>query len=249
MSEEPEPRTGARPSQDCIAGVYNYCDRWCSACPVSNRCLVFVQQEEPTASRCGPLSETVPWSAQVGYWLRRALRLVHERAGARGIEAKPWVPGPGGNRGAVTPFTHGRLAARAYAYCDAVHRWQRERPVEAARNEERDPRLPQDVIDHFAPLIASKIRRAITSLAWEEGDGWAVAEARDSDGSAKVALLGAERSLAAWADLRDSGLADDGRIDDSQRRLRWLIEELEAVFPGARAFVREGLDQLASPAT
>lgn len=24
-----------------IPGIYNYCDRWCERCPLSNRCLTY----------------------------------------------------------------------------------------------------------------------------------------------------------------------------------------------------------------
>ena len=29
-----------------ISGVYNYCDRWCERCPLSNRCLTYAMQIE-----------------------------------------------------------------------------------------------------------------------------------------------------------------------------------------------------------
>jgi|GEM_PF-5249105 len=29
-----------------IPGIYNYCDRWCEKCPLSHRCLLFLQQLE-----------------------------------------------------------------------------------------------------------------------------------------------------------------------------------------------------------
>src|SRR5215203_4812547 len=27
-----------------IPGVYNYCDRWCEACPLSHRCMVYAME-------------------------------------------------------------------------------------------------------------------------------------------------------------------------------------------------------------
>ena len=67
--------------------------------------------------------------------------------------------------------------------------------------------------------------------------------AADYDGSAKVALLGIERSHAAWLELVHRGLASPIDIEPLIADLIWLCDELERVFPHARAFVRPGLDQ------
>jgi hypothetical protein len=32
--------------KDTIPGIYNYCDRWCERCPLSNRCLLYLQELE-----------------------------------------------------------------------------------------------------------------------------------------------------------------------------------------------------------
>src|SRR5436190_1902039 len=31
---------------DLISGIYNYCDRWCERCPLSNRCLTYAMEVE-----------------------------------------------------------------------------------------------------------------------------------------------------------------------------------------------------------
>ena len=33
---------------DLIAGIYNYCDRWCERCPLTRRCLVYATENEPS---------------------------------------------------------------------------------------------------------------------------------------------------------------------------------------------------------
>lgn len=238
--QEHEPVAAEAP--DYIPGVYNYCDRWCSACPASARCRVF--QEEQASSRrerdAGTTAMSFP--AQVGHWLQRALELLREKARA-GADGDAWWAEPSSaGTVAVTPFVHGRLVSRADAYRDLVFAWQAERPIESRESADPDPAVPQDVIDHFVLLIGSKVQRAVTSLEWERQDpsgDWP----RDSDGSAKVAVLGAQRSLAAWRDLRDSGLASDAQIDACVEKLGWLIRELDRVFPSARSFIRPGLEE------
>jgi len=62
-------------------------------------------------------------------------------------------------------------------------------------------------------------------------------------GSAKVALIGLERSHAAWLRLSELGLASNQEAHDFITQLVWLADALEGRFPRARAFVRPGFDE------
>jgi hypothetical protein len=88
-------------------------------------------------------------------------------------------------------------------------------------------------------LIGAKINRALT--VWpDESSEFASA---DADGSAKVALIGIERSHAAWLSLVDRGIAPAIQAEPFIADLVWLGEELERIRPRARAFVRPGFDE------
>ena len=64
---------------------------------------------------------------------------------------------------------------------------------------------------------------------------------KDSDGSAKIALIAMDRSISAWAGLRET-LGDDSVLDLLVQLTR-LRRETEALFPNARRFVRPGFDE------
>jgi hypothetical protein len=64
----------------------------------------------------------------------------------------------------------------------------------------------------------------------------------DANGSAKVALIGIERSIGAWTILRDAYPREDAQIQDFQRRLARLRRMLDAALPDARSFRRPGFD-------
>jgi hypothetical protein len=90
-------------------------------------------------------------------------------------------------------------------------------------------------------MIYVKVRRALRGLAdrsFEERD-WPA----DHDGSAKVALLAVERSQAAWLQIIEQGMATWQEAEPFIRQLLWLRDEIERVFPNARAFVRPGFDE------
>ncbi len=65
---------------------------------------------------------------------------------------------------------------------------------------------------------------------------------KDSDGSAKVALIAIDRSIAAWGQMREHFPQRRDDILDVLVHLDRLRRKTETLFPDARAFVRPGFD-------
>jgi len=65
---------------------------------------------------------------------------------------------------------------------------------------------------------------------------------KDSDGSAKVALIGTDRSIAAWAGLQQHFPEKADEILDFLLLLERIRKRTEKELPNARAFVRPGFD-------
>ncbi len=88
-------------------------------------------------------------------------------------------------------------------------------------------------------FIMIKLKRAFHSLVEEKKEprDWP----RDSEGTAKVALIGVDRCIAAWAVVRDRLPAHGDAALDFMLRLDRLRKKVEAGFPG-----RELLSGLAS---
>jgi hypothetical protein len=66
---------------------------------------------------------------------------------------------------------------------------------------------------------------------------------KDSDGSAKVALIGIDRSIAAWRLMQLSLTERDNSIVPLILQLERLRHRLEKSFPDARGFIRPGFDE------
>ena len=64
----------------------------------------------------------------------------------------------------------------------------------------------------------------------------------DANGSAKVAIIGIERSIAAWAGLLPHFPEQENGILDLLVILKRLLPQVEAAFSNARAFQRPGFD-------
>lgn len=95
--------------------------------------------------------------------------------------------------------------------------------------------------------IAVKTMRALSARIDERMDERAAEIAefpKDSDGSAKVALIGIDRSIAAWRLMQLSLPERQISIVPLILQLERLRQRIESAFPEAREFVRPGFDEI-----
>jgi len=119
------------------------------------------------------------------------------------------------------------------------------RLISSKDNPEKEVREIKDVMDivkWYQFQIHVKIRRAIQSGLAEEMDGDDDFP-KDSDGSAKVALIGIDRSIMAWRVLMTHFPAKGKDISPMPELLENLRGRVENRFPCARNFVRPGFDE------
>jgi hypothetical protein len=114
------------------------------------------------------------------------------------------------------------------------------RPLSLNRGDERVIDAV-DTIEAIAPLVPSKVFRAISGAGEEDYDPGDLQS--DENGSAKIARLVIADSRAAWKVLMELGRATaDGVPALLVRRLEEIDAGLAARFPHAMAFVRPGFD-------
>lgn len=217
-----------------IIGIFNYCDRWCEACAFTSHCRLFADKAEieasldpgmkalVDASPLEPAPPPPPWLAELLEAMDQAVLKVTE-------DDEPFER--------ALPAEHVVIEERAHGYLARVHLWLRRHALASTH----DPANPGAIVIWFHTLIAAKVHRALHGLAEDDPDDrdWPP----DYDGSAKVALIGIERSHAAWLQLVERGEADDADAAACITDLVWLCNSLERVFPNARAFVRPALDE------
>ncbi len=255
--------TGLARDPRFIPGIYNYCDRWCERCPFTTRCLTYAMEQRHEA---GPESRD---PSNAAFWQRlhetfqATLELVRDLAAREGIDLES------GDAEAAAAERRDReagldhpLARAAKAYAKLVDEWfesadplfeskqdelnlklelgvrQSDPPVEAANIEDAT-----DVLRWYQHQIFVKLMRAIGGVA-EEGPPDPPEFPRDSDGSAKVALIAMDRSIGAWGVLRQHFPEEGDTIIGVLAHLSRLRRRTEAAFPSARAFVRPGFDAI-----
>ncbi|NOX86352.1 MAG: hypothetical protein GXO86_10390 [Chlorobi bacterium] len=103
--------------------------------------------------------------------------------------------------------------------------------------------LAMEVAFYYHLQIWVKVIRALTSSYEDFEDDPEFADfPKDSDGSAKVALLGIDQSIAAWTTIWKYADSMKPELGEKIRLLRQLRSAIERVFPKARAFKRPGFD-------
>jgi hypothetical protein len=250
-----------------IEGIYNYCDRWCERCPFTSRCMLYSMEEE---DRDDPAAHDINSEA---FWnkLAEIFKQTHEMiatmAAERGIDLESLDVEPAreekNRRKARTKSNP--LARSAEQYAKLVSEWfDREYP-DSEQERDADPTLGDlPLVDFDAQDRASNIRDAIEVIRWyqfqiavkimrglmrddpEEEEEQEEAEAAlqsDSDGSAKVALIGTERSISAWERLRELLPEKTDSIMPMMLHLEQLRRATEQAFPKAQSFVRPGFDE------
>jgi hypothetical protein len=223
-----------------IVGVFNYCDRWCERCAFTSHCRLFADRAEIEASldpylkaitEAPPLPEDVP--PPPPEWLQELIE------GANEASREP-IPREELQRmrPRVRP-EHEAINARATSYASRTYQWlTATAPGQTATQADGNAR---EVISWFHFFIAAKVHRTLTE--WPDEDPEDHTQPNDTDGSAKVALLGIDRSHAAWLDLVERGLVSQREADAFIADLVWLGEALERVRPHARGFIRPGFDE------
>lgn len=245
-----------------VPGIYNYCDKWCERCPFTARCSVFAMETEDDRSPKSRDQENDDFWKQLQGNLASAVDLLREMAEEAGVDLDTLVsPEDQARTNQILHDTKGHpLVIAATDYTVAVHKWfQAAKQVFEGKAEELNTKVrlelpntdPQaellilqdatEVVRWYHTLISAKIRRAVQQGLTDRPaclDGMP----KDSDGSAKVALVSIDRSMAAWTQMRDH-LPDQGdNILDFLVALERLRRETERVFPEARSFVRPGFD-------
>ena len=243
-----------------IAGIHNYCDRWCERCTFTSRCSVFAIEEQQSKKR----SEN---PAAFEETLRENFKLVREMiehiAKERGIDIN--------NLDVDAEYEMEAKKRRDFAdnhilsiqskdYSDQARNWFRETEnvrkdlsdklnLDASLGIENENTLKEadlvadtiEVVNWFNTQIYVKLMRALQhgelDLEYEDPIQ------NDVNGSAKVALLGTEKSLAAWGVLLQNFPDQEDSIFPILLLLEKIRKGILASFPDVNKFIRPGFDE------
>jgi hypothetical protein len=241
---------------DLISGIYNYCDRWCDRCPLTSRCLVYAtEQEEDDPPEAHDIRNEEFWT-KLSSIFQETREMIVEWAHDAGVDLTEPDEEYESRRKRKRQLVDNHPLTRAgKRYANAASDWLREfdqtievsdlRLTETERDNAERLEDAREVIQWYQYQIAVKTMRALSGQKEEFEEDPELAEfPRDSDGSAKVALIGIDRSIAAWRMMQLSLPERAESIVPLILQLERLRQCVEKSFPDARDFVRPGFDEV-----
>jgi len=240
-----------------ISGIYNYCDRWCERCSFSARCLLYAQEKEDEDD--SPESRDINNEA---FWLNLASifqetrTMIHEWARENGVDLTEIDEDEEkALRRSRDRAWRNHLAMAGKEYASSVTEWfaQFDQTISASdlaadesdREHAQQLNDAREVIYWYQYQIAVKTMRALSSSSRESDDfEYDDVDGKDSDGSAKVALIGIDRSISAWRIMQLCVSERADSIVPIILQLEKLRQRTERRFPQARSFIRPGFDEV-----
>jgi hypothetical protein len=244
-----------------IAGIYNYCDRWCERCSFTSRCAVYENTGELAPDE-NDLNNKIFWDG-LSKNFAGTIAIMHEAAKEQGITINPvsdeeWEKYKVQKKADRDKASEHPLIKYSKAYMlqakalldkKGLLKQKGEeiiqqaelgiKTVAAAKAEVGELGNCLEIVQWYLFQIQVKFMRAIPMMPGEEADE---AFASDSNGSAKVALIAVDRCIMAWQKIMQF-LPD---YEDDILQLLALLQRIqmlgEKAFPNARNFIRLGLD-------
>jgi hypothetical protein len=225
-----------------IRDIYNYCDRWCERCPLTARCLVYAtEQDDDVAPESQDIRNADFWR-KLSTIMDETREMIAEWAHQAAIDLTQSEDEHQTRKQRKRQLVDNHpLTKAAKKYANAASDWFRELDQTIA-SVKFDPDA-LEVIQWYQYQIAVKTMRALSGRKEElEGEPGLA----DSDGSAKVALIGIDRSIPAWRLMQLSVPEHAHSVIPLILQLERLRNRVEKHFPDAPAFVRPGFDDVAA---
>jgi len=244
-----------------IAGIYNYCDRWCERCSFTSRCAV-CERTSDLAPGQNDIKNKAFWN-NLSQNFADAITLLHEAADKQGTKIEPLDDDEWGtykkqqkagkakaNEHPIIKFSkeYGKQAGYLLEKNESLKKGAKEilqhaelgiKNISDAKKELQELTDCLEVVQWYIFQIQVKFMRALPMMPGEADDE---AFASDSNGSAKVALIAVERCINAWQKI----VQILPTAEDEILLLLALLQKIrrigEETFPDARKFIRVGLD-------
>ena len=253
--------------QRFINGIYNYCDRWCERCTFTSRCRNYESTSKLLPEQLD-IHNKAFWE-NISSNFRDATRLLHKIAAEQGInldaisqeetkkykqrqslletaaEEHPLSKLCEQYREKVMPFLNRQidtdLVDKTRELVSQLHMGM-ETP-EGVVYTMANLRDCEEIIRWYLFFIDVKLQRALHGKM--EGEDWKVDNGfqKDSDGSAKIAIISIERSVGAWKKLFELMPASEDVALHALALLLQLKRRALDEFPGAMEFKRPGFDE------
>ena len=232
-----------------ISGIFNYCDRWCERCQFTSRCLNYmIGKGNYSDLEKHDISSAEFWEGFANL-MKDTLEMLQDKAKEIGIDLDS-VETDKSEKSAENVFH--LTSEMANKYITLVDDWfdftqyvYEDSEVYQKLNNSKEAVVKFDditqIIRWYQMQIYVKLQRALDGEETDFSENFP----KDSDGSAKVALIGIDRSLGAWTKMLEFFPDRKKKLMEIITFLKRLCSIVEKKFPQAREFVRPRFDEVA----
>src|SRR5215204_1113829 len=233
--------------ENFIAGIHNYCDRWCERCTFTARCRI-AEAESQTSDEERDINNEAFWR-RIAANFAEARMMLTEKAEEFGIDLTIISDEEfAEHQKREDEFIESQELTRL-----AEKYWKNARRTLAEKDEwlifsmldEQPQNEMLEIIGWYQFFISAKIQRGFQGILDFQGspDEEELNDSQsDANGSIKIALIALERSIMAWTALMTAENAQT--IKPHIALLASLKQKAETKFPLARTFLRPGFDEI-----
>lgn len=240
-----------------ISGIFNYCDRWCERCSFIDRCAQGVMEQKRWA-------KGKDWEPEDFFEELKKIFPFTENKMSEWMEENDIDPEEFEENYLPEPDLKGikemakEMQDRGMDYYKSNSAFFKQsqasfkaRGVDLfSEQEEPEGKYPLDrslladavdVVRWYTHFMFAKASRAVQGME-DMHETWGGPYQSDALGSAKIALIAAERSIAAWEIIRHHLPEHSAAIVGFELQLERFRHRIEGLFPDCRKFVRPGFD-------
>ena len=244
--------------------IHNYCDRWCERCYFTSRCAIYAS--ERMAPPAEPDSKNKAFLDRLSHNFAKAHTVLEQAAEKFGVDLeaiqKDIESTEGKHEKNFQLMLNHPLIKLTREYSEFSNNWLKTQPGmldkleklkenltmgiesrEEAKTQTHTIKDCLEVIQWYERFLEVKLMRALTGKA--DADELELEDdfPRDHDGSAKVALIGIDRTMHAWASLFELLPEQEDHFLKALSMLEKMKTMTLAEFPDAMAFLRPGFDE------
>ncbi|HEY5463447.1 MAG TPA: hypothetical protein VIJ95_09330 [Hanamia sp.] len=248
-----------------IPGIHNYCDRWCERCYFTSRCRVYVKLNE-SDTEANDINNKKFWD-KLSSGMADTIRMIYEDAAKHGIDLDKEIKAneeeyQKNQEKTEIKLKESELDQYNNQYMLLAREWLKKHEHfdeirdDALQKAELGLGTEEEIMNHLQTineclevinwylfLISVKFKRALSGKfeddGWEEENGFQ----KDSDGSAKIALIATKRTFDAWYQLFELLPKEQENLIPMLSILQKIQKKGDEEFPNAKNFVRPGFDE------
>ena len=233
--------------EDLISGVHNYCDRWCERCPFTSRCGSYFLSEGFGEDQEEKDSKNEKFWEDLKIIFEVTFEMIQKDVEKLGIDLDDvkdedyevdWVKNDATEQSRQYGFDISEWLKKHHE--DIQETGQQLMLVDENKLLKLNDAI--EVIQWYSFFISAKIHRTFLKHEWDDEDEDDEFYMYDNLGSAKIALIAIDRSIAALGYMLEKMPAHEDDLLNFLTTLSKIKKEVLAAFPKAMEFKRPGFD-------